>query len=422
MSQFNTNTVNKNITAASLIAAAEQEAASVFDRIRKISEFNTFKVIDAFRKCEVSERHFAPTTGYGYSDQGREMLARLFSEIFRTEDAIVSPHFASGTHTLSVGLFGLLRPGDRFLSVTGTPYDTIRGVIGIEGNADGSMKDFGIGYSEVALTSEGKMDIPAVMDALAADDTIKVVYIQRSRGYELRPSITIAEMEKLISAVKEKYPQICVAVDNCYGEFTEEKEPTEVGADIIMGSLIKNPGAGIAPSGGYIAGKKNYVEKIAGRFTAPGLGMEIGSYHSSYLPFFQGIYMAPHIVSQALMGVVLTAKVMEKLGYRVFPAYDAKRTDITQAVVFDTEEELVAFIRAVQKASPVDSNVVPYPWEMPGYEDPVIMAAGTFMQGGSIELSADAPIRKPYTAYMQGGMVYENVKLAVIFALEDLLK
>ncbi|MBE5760120.1 MAG: hypothetical protein E7332_08890 [Clostridiales bacterium] len=410
MSQFNTNTVNKNITAASLIAAAEQEAASVFDRIRKISEFNTFKVIDAFRKCEVSERHFAPTTGYGYSDQGREMLARLFSEIFRTEDAIVSPHFASGTHTLSVGLFGLLRPGDRFLSVTGTPYDTIRGVIGIEGNADGSMKDFGIGYSEVALTSEGKMDIPAVMDALAVDDTIKVVYIQRSRGYELRPSITIAEMEKLISAVKEKYPQICVAVDNCYGEFTEEKEPTEVGADIIMGSLIKNPGAGIAPSGGYIAGKKNYVEKIAGRFTAPGLGMEIGSYHSSYLPFFQGIYMAPHIVSQALMGVVLTAKVMEKLGYRVFPAYDAKRTDITQAVVFDTEEELVAFIRAVQKASPVDSNVVPYPWEMPGYEDPVIMAAGTFMQGGSIELSADAPIRKPYTAYMQGGMVYENVK------------
>ena len=422
MSQFNTNTVNKNITAASLIAAAEQEAASVFDRIRKISEFNTFKVIDAFRKCEVSERHFAPTTGYGYSDQGREMLARLFSEIFRTEDAIVSPHFASGTHTLSVGLFGLLRPGDRFLSVTGTPYDTIRGVIGIEGNADGSMKDFGIGYSEVALTSEGKMDIPAVMDALAADDTIKVVYIQRSRGYELRPSITIAEMEKLIAAVREKYPQICVAVDNCYGEFTEEKEPTEVGADIIMGSLIKNPGAGIAPSGGYIAGKKNYVEKIAGRFTAPGLGMEIGSYHSSYLPFFQGIYMAPHIVSQALMGVVLTAKVMEKLGYRVFPAYDAKRTDITQAVVFDTEEELVAFIRAVQKASPVDSNVVPYPWEMPGYEDPVIMAAGTFMQGGSIELSADAPIRKPYTAYMQGGMVYENVKLAVIFALEDLLK
>ncbi|MBP3941630.1 MAG: methionine gamma-lyase family protein, partial [Christensenellaceae bacterium] len=312
--------------------------------------------------------------------------------------------------------------GDRFLSVTGTPYDTIRGVIGIEGNADGSMKDFGIGYSEVALTSEGKMDIPAVMDALAADDTIKVVYIQRSRGYELRPSITIAEMEKLIAAVREKYPQICVAVDNCYGEFTEEKEPTEVGADIIMGSLIKNPGAGIAPSGGYIAGKKNYVEKIAGRFTAPGLGMEIGSYHSSYLPFFQGIYMAPHIVSQALMGVVLTAKVMEKLGYRVFPAYDAKRTDITQAVVFDTEEELVAFIRAVQKASPVDSNVVPYPWEMPGYEDPVIMAAGTFMQGGSIELSADAPIRKPYTAYMQGGMVYENVKLAVIFALEDLLK
>ena len=422
MSQFNTNTVNKNITAASLIAAAEQEAASVFDRIRKISEFNTFKVIDAFRKCEVSERHFAPTTGYGYSDQGREMLARLFSEIFRTEDAIVSPHFASGTHTLSVGLFGLLRPGDRFLSVTGTPYDTIRGVIGIEGNADGSMKDFGIGYSEVALTSEGKMDIPAVMDALAADDTIKVVYIQRSRGYELRPSITIAEMEKLIAAVREKYPQICVAVDNCYGEFTEEKEPTEVGADIIMGSLIKNPGAGIAPSGGYIAGKKNYVEKIAGRFTAPGLGMEIGSYHSSYLPFFQGVYMAPHIVSQALMGVVLTAKVMEKLGYRVFPAYDAKRTDITQAVVFDTEEELVAFIRAVQKASPVDSNVVPYPWEMPGYEDPVIMAAGTFMQGGSIELSADAPIRKPYTAYMQGGMVYENVKLAVIFALEDLLK
>lgn len=422
MSQFNTNTVNKNITAASLIAAAEQEAASVFDRIRKISEFNTFKVIDAFRKCEVSERHFAPTTGYGYSDQGREMLARLFSEIFRTEDAIVSPHFASGTHTLSVGLFGLLRPGDRFLSVTGTPYDTIRGVIGIEGNADGSMKDFGIGYSEVALTTEGKMDIPVVMDALAADDTIKVVYIQRSRGYELRPSITIAEMEELISAVKEKYPQICVAVDNCYGEFTEEKEPTEAGADIIMGSLIKNPGAGIAPSGGYIAGRKNYVEKIAGRFTAPGLGMEIGSYHSSYLPFFQGIYMAPHIVSQALMGVVLTAKVMEKLGYRVFPAYDAKRTDITQAVVFDTEEELVAFIRAVQKASPVDSNVVPYPWEMPGYEDPVIMAAGTFMQGGSIELSADAPIRKPYTAYMQGGMVYENVKLAVIFALEDLLK
>lgn len=410
----------KENTAATVIAKAEQDAAYIFDKIRKTAEFNTYKVIDAMRSCKVSVRHFSPTTGYGYSDSGREKLAELFAMIFGAEDAIVSPHFASGTHTLSVGLFGLLRPGDKFLSVTGLPYDTIRGVIGIEGNADGSLKDFGIGFEQTALNKEGNIDIPAVLKALAADKSIKVVYIQRSRGYETRPSVTIDEMEKVILAVKAEYPEICVAVDNCYGEFVEEKEPTEVGADIIMGSLIKNPGAGIAPTGGYIAGKKKYVDKIAGRFTAPGIGMEIGSYAASYLPFFQGIYMAPHIVSQALMGVVLTSRVMEILGYTVFPAYDAKRADITQALTFDTADELIAFIRSVQKASPVDSYAVPYPAPMPGYEDEVIMAAGTFMQGASIELSADAPIRKPYTVYMQGGMIYENVKLAVKYALEAL--
>lgn len=410
----------RNYDAASVIADAERDAAYVFEKLDKICEFNSYKVINAFRECGVSERHFSSTTGYGYSDQGREMLAKLFSCIFKTEDAIVSPHFASGTHTLTVGLFGLLRPGDKMLSATGLPYDTIRSVIGIEGDADGSLKDYGIGFLRTDLTDAGKIDIPRVMDALEKGDTVKVLYLQRSRGYEIRPSISVSEMEELFSEVKASFPDICIVVDNCYGEFTEEREPSEVGADIIMGSLIKNPGAGLAPSGGYIAGRKKYVDRIAGRFTSPGIGTEIGSYNGSYLPFYQGIYLAPHIVREALKGAVLASGAMEKAGFGVFPKYDADRTDITQAIIFDTEEELTAFVRAVQKASPIDSSVVPYAWDMPGYADKVIMAAGTFIQGASIELSADGPIRPPYTAYMQGGMIYENVKLAVRFALEDL--
>ncbi len=415
---INKNTNEKN--AVSIIARAETEAACIFNRIAEISEFNTYKVIDAMRNCGVSDRHFSPTTGYGYSDQGREMLCKLFSEIFKTEDSIVSPHFASGTHTLTVGLFGLLRPGEKMLSVSGLPYDTIRSVIGIEGNASGSLKDFNIGFDKVDLLEGGRIDVDSAIKKLNEDKSIKLVYLQRSRGYELRPSICIDEMERAFSEIRKAYPDICIAVDNCYGEFTEKREPTEVGADIIMGSLIKNPGAGIAPSGGYIAGKSEYIEKIAGRFTSPGLGMEIGSYNASYLPFFQGIYMAPHIVKEAMKGVVLASKALEIAGYEVFPKFDAKRTDITQAIIFGKAEGLIEFVRAVQKASPIDSNVVPYPWDMPGYEDEVIMAAGTFMQGGSIELSADGPIKAPYIAYMQGGMIYENVKLAVRYAIESL--
>ncbi len=407
-------------SALNTIERAEMALSEMFSYYENVAEHNTYKVIEAFRACDIQSRHFASTTGYGYADEGREKLAELFARIFGAESAIVSPHMLSGTHAITVALFGLLRPLDTMLSVTGRPYDTLSDVIGLtDKHVSGSLADFAIKYQQVDLLPTGNIDIHTAIDNIRLNKSIKMVYIQRSRGYELRPAISVEQIKQAIKSIREKCGNIKIVVDNCYGEFTEYLEPTDVGADLMIGSLIKNPGSGIAPTGGYLAGTKECIDLCASRLTTPSTGMEIGSNFAGYLPYFMGIYHAPHAVKNAIKGVCLASYIYEQLGYLVNPRYDFVRSDITQAICFRDKNELIEFIRAVQKASPVDSNAVPYPWEMPGYEDEVIMAAGTFIQGASIELSADAPIRPPYTAYMQGGVVYENVKLALLIALSE---
>lgn len=408
-------------SAYDFVERIELDIADIIKKFDEIASYNNYKVLDAFRRVGVAARHLTGTTGYGYSDSGRDKLGELFAEIFGAEDAIVSPLIASGTHALTTALFGILRPLDTMLSVTGRPYDTLTGVIGIDGqDGTGSLADFAVKYKEVALKNDYSIDVDRVIDELIIDNSIKMVYIQRSRGYEWRPSLTIDEIGRCCKAVRARNKDVFIVVDNCYGEFTETREPTEVGADLIIGSLIKNPGAGIAPTGAYFAGSKRAVELVSYRLTCPGIGGEIGSYLAGYMPYFQGIFFAPGVVRNALAGAAMTASAMKKFEYRVFPEFDAVRPDITQAICFNTEEELLAFVRAVQKASPVDSNVVPYPWEMPGYQHDVIMAAGTFIQGASIELSADAPIKCPYITYMQGGLTLENTKLALMTAIDDM--
>lgn len=409
------------VDAYNFVAKAEEELKEIFAEYEQISEYNTYKVLHAFREANVQNRHFNATTGYGYSDEGRDKLGELFAKIFGAEAALVSPLIASGTHAITVALFGLLRPLDTMLSITGRPYDTLASVIGI-GNekVSGSLEDFAIKYQQIDLLPGSRINIQAVLDHLYLNKSIKMVYIQRSRGYEMRRTLSVEEIGEAIRAIKAKFPDMRVVVDNCYGEFTETIEPTEVGADLMIGSLIKNPGGGLAPTGAYLAGTKECVDLAAGRLTCPGIGMEVGSYAAGYLPFYQGIYFAPSVVRNSLKGAALTAYVYEKLGYEVLPKYNEKRPDITQALCMKNEAALISLVRAVQKASPVDANVVPYPWEMPGYDDPVIMAAGTFVQGGSIELSADGPVRAPFIAYMQGGLTYENVKLAILSALSEI--
>lgn len=387
----------------------------------RLAEYNSYKVLNAFRSCNISARHFVGTTGYGYSDEGRDKLGELFAHIFGAESAMVSPLISSGTHAINIALFGLLRPLDTLLCITGRPYDTLATAMGLEeGGQSGTLRDFAVKYRQIDLTREEKIDLPRVMDMLALDKSVKVIYLQRSRGYELRHAFTIQEMEQAISKIRSKYPDIFIVVDNCYGEFTETREPTEVGADVIIGSLIKNPGAGIAPTGAYIAGTERAIDLIGQRLTCAGIGREIGSYLSGYLPFYQGIYFAPGVVKNALLGASLTAEVFSSLGYQVFPTNYIRRSDITQAILMKNKDELISLVRAIQKASPVDSNVVPYPWEMPGYQDQVIMASGSFIGGSSIELSADAPMKEPYVAYFQGGLTFENIKLALMIALNDL--
>lgn len=407
--------------AVRFVEQAQTEIESILGGFSKTAEYNAYKVLEAFRSTNVAARHFAPSTGYGYSDEGREKLAALFARIFRTETAIVSPLIASGTHAISIALFGLLRPLDTMLCVSGTPYDTLHSVIGLENEqGSGSLADYAIKYQQVDLLPAGQIDIQRTLDYLRLNKSIRMVYLQRSRGYAWRNSLGIRQIQELAEAVKQRHPQVYVVVDNCYGEFTEPLEPTEVGVDLIVGSLIKNPGGGLAPTGAYLAGTAECIDKCAARLTCAGIGTEVGSYLAGYLPYFQGIYLAPQAVGNALKGAALTAYVFQKLGYQTSPAYNQPRTDITQAVRLHNEEELLALVRAVQKASPVDSNVVPYPWDMPGYQHQVIMAAGTFIQGGSLELSADAPLREPYIAYMQGGLTFENVKLALMLALSDM--
>lgn len=390
---------------------AEQEARlkGLFGEADEIALFNQEKVLNAFREERVALRHFNPSTGYGYGDEGRESLARIYARVFGAERAIVSPALLSGTHTLSVALFGVLRPSDRILFLTGMPYDTIRGVIW--GESNGSLKDFGVEFDMLPLSANGKVDEEGAKRALSSKK-YKMVYIQRSRGYELRDAFSVAEIEKMCSLVRSCGFEGCIFVDNCYGEFVEKREPCEVGADLIAGSLIKNPGGGLAPTGGYIAGKEKYITLCESRLTAPSVGAEIGSYAYGYREFYQGLFLAPHVVAQALKGSLLIGGCMESLGYRNFPAIGKLPSDITRAIRFDTEKHLTDFIQSVQDCSPVDSFVKLEAWDMPGYDSKVIMAAGTFVAGASIELSSDAPIRSPYTAYFQGGLTYEHCKIA----------
>ena len=403
---------------AEFINQCERDCRPVFERMESIERFNTRKVLDAFNKFEISQRHFAPTTGYGYGDVGRDALDQVYAEVFRCEAALVRPQIASGTHALALSLQGLLRPGDVLVCGAGKPYDTLEQVIGIGGSkGEGSLSEFGIGYREVPL-SGGRLDLAALQTAV--DASTKLVLLQRSRGYDWRPSLTLDEIREAAALVHEKNPGALVMVDNCYGEFTAEQEPTEVGADLIAGSLIKNPGGGLAPTGGYVAGKRTAVEKIACRMTCPGIGAEVGSYAAGYQLFFQGLFLAPSTVMQAVKTSILAAKVFDSLGYDVHPAFDAPRSDIIQAIRFGAPEPLIEFCRAIQKASPVDSQAVPEPWDMPGYQDQVIMAAGTFVAGASIELSADAPIRAPYIGYLQGALTYAHGRIAVESAVRAL--
>lgn len=400
-----------------LIASQEARLKDRFDAIDRVSMYNQEKVLDAFKEERVALRHFSPTTGYGYGDEGRETLGKIYSRVFGAERAVVSPALLSGTHALTVALFGVLRPNERALCITGTPYDTIRSVIWGDGN--GSLKDYSIGFDVVPL-KDGKADFPSVEKALKGN-VYRTVYIQRSRGYELRDAFTVDEIEKMCNFVRGVGFRGCIFVDNCYGEFVETREPTKAGADLIVGSLIKNPGGGLAPTGGYIAGKAQYVEMAENRLTAPSVGGEIGSYAYGYQQFYQGFFLAPHVVAQSLKGGLLIGACLEELGYENFPKTGKMPADITRAVRFETEKQLTDFIQSVQDCSPVDSFVKLEAWDMPGYDCKVIMAAGTFNAGASIELSADAPIRRPYTAYFQGGLTYEHCKIVCKRALENLI-
>ncbi|WP_112180926.1 aminotransferase class I/II-fold pyridoxal phosphate-dependent enzyme [Paraliobacillus zengyii] len=389
-------------------------------KIQQTAERNQLRVLNAFRNQKISESHFNPTTGYGYDDAGRDGLERVYASVFNTEDALVRLQLISGTHAITTALFGILRPGDGLVYITGSPYDTLEEVVGVRGKNNGSLIDFGIEYQAVSLTNQGQIDWQGVKSQI--NKHTKVIGIQRSKGYADRPSFTIDEIEEMITYVKSIKEDVIVFVDNCYGEFVEEREPTDVGADLIAGSLIKNPGGGIARTGGYIAGKKDLIELAANRLTAPGLGKETGASLGISQELFQGLFLAPHVVSEALQGAVFTSRMLDVVGFKTTPAYNAKRTDLIQSVTFDTAEQMIAFCQSIQKSSPINAHVIPYPAAMPGYEDDVIMAAGTFIQGASLELTADGPIRPPYTAYVQGGLVYAHVKIAIIEAIESFLK
>ena len=404
-----------------LLSDAEQSLHQQFSALDKIEQVNFARGMDAFRAEQVAVRHFAPTTGYGYGDDGRDTLERIYARVFGCEDALVRPAIASGTHALALCLYGLLRPGDILIAGSGKPYDTLESVIGLTDEVgQGSLKDYGIEYRQVDL-KDNDVDVEELLRHLD-EPRVRVVALQRSRGYDWRPSLSVKRLGEVAKAVHEKRPDVVVMVDNCYGEFVQTIEPTHVGCDIIVGSLIKNPGGGLAPTGGYIAGRKDLVEKCSYRLTSPGIGREVGSYLGGYDRFYQGLFFAPHVVMQAVKGAALASAVFSKLGYAVNPTPQEERYDIIQAIKFEQSEKLIAFCQGIQYASPIDSHVTPEPWDMPGYQDPVIMAAGTFVSGASIELSADAPIRAPYTAYMQGGLTYAHVRYALGHVLEHMTR
>jgi cystathionine beta-lyase family protein involved in aluminum resistance len=401
------------------IEEAEVQVESQFRAVDRIADLNQWKVIEAFQKFQVSDFHFAGSTGYGYNDRGREVLDLVYAEVFGAESALVRPHFASGTHTIATALFGMLRPGDGLLYITGTPYDTLHKVIGKPNDGTGSLQDFGITYDEAKLKDDGSVDWDLVASKLT--DKTKVIGIQRSRGYDWRSSFSVAQIGEMVAKVKQLKPDCLVFVDNCYGEFTEVMEPTQVGADLMAGSLIKNPGGGLAETGGYICGRAELVELASYRLTAPGIGGEVGAMLGTTRSIYQGLFLAPVTVGQAVKGSILASAVFERAGFTSTPTWEQPRYDLIQAISFDNAEQLVAFVQGIQRAAAVDGHVVPEPWDMPGYEHPVIMAAGTFMQGGSLELSADAPVREPYIAYMQGGLTYSHVKFGLLTALQNMV-
>lgn len=399
---------------------AKIECENKFKEIDDIARYNQQKVLSAFIKNGVSESHLGISTGYGYDDRGREVLEKVFADCMGAESSLIRHNFVSGTHTLTVALFGLLRPNDKMLCLTGRPYDTLIGVLGIDGHSDGSLTDFGIEYNQVELGADGYPDVDAIKNELSKNK-YKLAYIQRSRGYSLRPSLSVSDIEKLCKAVKEVSPDTYIMVDNCYGEFVEKKEPLQVGADIIAGSLIKNPGGGIAPTGGYIAGRADLVEKCAYRLTAPGVGGEVGATLGHSRELYMGLFAAPHVVDEALKTAVFAAKLFEKIGYDVKPKAEDKRADIIQSILLQNSEALVAFCQGLQSGSPVDSFAVPYPAPMPGYDSDVIMAAGAFTLGASIELSADAPLREPYAVWLQGGLNFHSGEIGILSAAQSMI-
>ncbi|MGA8944207.1 MAG: methionine gamma-lyase family protein [Thermoactinomyces sp.] len=402
------------------IREAEKKIEPVLKEIEKNTDLKQWQVLKAYREMKVSEIHLQPSTGYGYDDLGREIFEKAFAQIFGAEQALVRPNIISGTHAISACLYGVLRPGDQLVYLTGRPYDTLHQVIGSSRDGSGSLADYGISYQEIPLTEENKIDWEAFEKA--ANPNTRMVAIQRSRGYADRPSFTINEIAHMIRRVREISPQAVIFVDNCYGEFVEQEEPTAAGADLVAGSLIKNPGGGLAKSGGYIAGKRKFVEKAGARLVAPGIGMEGGATFGYMRDYYQGLFLAPHIVGEALKGAVFTAAFLEEAGFKTTPAWHEKRTDIIQQVYLEKPELLIAFCQGIQSASPVDAHILPVPSPMPGYEDEVIMAAGTFVQGASIELSADGPLRPPYIAYIQGGLTYSHVKIGLARAMDFMIE
>ena len=400
---------------------AEKRCTERFRQIDQTAQENTRRVLESFRSHRVSEACFSGTTGYGYDDLGRETLDKIYAELLGTESALVRIGFVNGTHALTTALFALAKPGETILSLTGLPYDTLQEAIGIRGNGFGSLKFYGIEYQQVELDINGGPDYQEITKA-CKNPNVTAVLIQRSRGYASRKALTVDEISQMIRTVREVRPDIHVMVDNCYGEFTDIREPGHVGADLMAGSLIKNPGGGLAPTGGYVAGREELVARAAVRLTTPGIGGECGASLGNNRLLFQGLFVAPHVVAQSLKTSVFCAAMMEELGIDSFPGVDEPRSDIIQTVRLGSEDRMKRFCRGIQKGAPVDSYVTPEPWAMPGYEDPVIMAAGAFIQGSSIELSADGPIREPYNIYVQGGITYESGKLGILYAVEELLK
>lgn len=402
-----------------LAEKAEENCRERFFEIEKTACYNGRKVLSAFINNRVSESCMKGSTGYGYGDSGREILDRVYAEVFGAEDALVRHNFVSGTHALSVALFGVLRTGDTIVSITGKPYDTLEEVIGIRGSGNGSLRDFGINYSQIDLDENGRIDLEKIPDAVK---NAKVCYIQRSRGYSLRPAVTVAEIEKAAAAAKDSNPNIIVMVDNCYGEFVEKKDPVHVGADLIIGSLIKNAGGGIAETGGYIAGRKDLIELCSYRLTCVGMGKEVGCTLNQNKPMFMGLFFAPDVTANALKTADFTSELFRLLGFECYPLPSETRSDIITVLKLKNEENLTAFCQGIQKGAPVDSFVTPEAWDMPGYDSKVIMAAGAFTLGASIELSADAPIREPFAAWMQGGLTYTSGKTGVMLAAQEMLK